>query len=406
MNHDWSKWGGLAPRYQKDVPRRMLALDGGGIRGILTLQVLEKLETELREHYQADDGFRLCHFFDYIGGTSTGAIIAAGLALGLSVKEVLTFYETFGKEAFTKRKWYVRWKSLYEGGKLQKTLMDTYGGKTDLMPKLPDETTDPDRRHLKSLLLIVTKNVSTDSAWPLSSNPSAKYNDISRRDCNLRAPLWQLVRASTAAPIYFPPEVIKWDPNDDKKEFVFVDGGTTSYNCPAFVMARMATEPRYRLEWKRGERNLLLVSVGAGASPVKGPDAADPESNAASAALTTLQGLMSQAMFDQDINCRTVGRCTFGDELDREVGDLVPEEDGVAISLDADLGRDFLYARYNAELTKSGLKALGLEGIDPESVNSLDSVESMDELVKIGKAVAKQVDLAHLGSFTDVELHQ
>ena len=43
-----------------------------------------------------------------------------------------------------------------------------------------------------------TKNVTTDSPWPISSSTDAKYNDPSRPDCNLRIPLWQLVRASTA----------------------------------------------------------------------------------------------------------------------------------------------------------------------------------------------------------------
>ena len=61
---------------------------------------------------------------------------------------------------------------------------------------------------LCSLLLIVTRNATTDSPWPVSNNPFAKYNDRTRKDCNLQIPLWQLVRASTAAPVYFPPEIV------------------------------------------------------------------------------------------------------------------------------------------------------------------------------------------------------
>ena len=403
ITHDWSAWGELAERYRAPSPRRILALDGGGIRGLITLALLEKLEADLADHYDRED-LRLSQFFDYIGGTSTGAIIAAALAIGLSVPEVQSFYEEFGKEAFAKRKWYARWKSLYADGSLQKKLMDVYGEKTDLRPKMPRERPDPARKHLQSLLLAVTKNVTTDSAWPLSSNPSAKYNDTRRRDCNLQVPLWQLVRASTAAPVYFPPEVIKWDPNDEDKEFVFVDGGTTSYNCPAFLMARMATEPRYRLGWQRGEGELLVVSLGTGAIPVKGARAEEPETNAASAALNTLQGLMSQAMFDQDLSCRTVGRCTYGPELDREVRDLVPREGDEVIPLERDLGRAFLYARYNVELTEPGLAEIGIHDVAPEAVHSLDSTDYMDELMRIGQAAAGQISLSHLGAFIDVEL--
>ena len=89
----------------------------------------------------------------------------------------------------------------------------------------------------------------------------------SRKDCNLQIPQWKIVRASTAAPVYFPPEVIEWDASDPSKSFVFVDGGTTAYNCPAFLMARMVTEPAYRLGWPRGEGKLLVVSIGTGSNP-------------------------------------------------------------------------------------------------------------------------------------------
>jgi patatin-like phospholipase/acyl hydrolase len=98
----------------------------------------------------------------------------------------------------------------------------------------------------------VTRNATTDSPWPISSNPLARYNDRIRKDCNLEIPLWNLVRASTAAPIYFPPEILSWDKNDPTKTFVFVDGGVTSYNNPAFLLYRMATLPHYHLCWARG----------------------------------------------------------------------------------------------------------------------------------------------------------
>jgi Patatin-like phospholipase len=68
------RWHSLAQRYQPDRPRRMLALHGGGIRGLLTLGILEHFEKVIA----AKTGQRLCEYFDYIAGTRTGAIIAAG----------------------------------------------------------------------------------------------------------------------------------------------------------------------------------------------------------------------------------------------------------------------------------------------------------------------------------------
>jgi uncharacterized protein len=239
---NWQPWGRLADRYKTASPRRMLALDGGGIRGLMSLQVLARMESLLANHYHPGDAagqeaFRLCQFFDYIGGTSTGAIIAAGLARGMSVRDIETFYRDFGREAFAKRSLFTRWKSLYEDGPLALKLQQAFavGGKLD--------TLEP--QCLKTLLLVVSKNLTTDSAWPISSNPGAKYNDPVRPDCNLKIPLWKIVRASTAAPVYFPPEVVHWDPNDLNKSFVFVDGGTTPYNFPGFLMVRMATAPAY-----------------------------------------------------------------------------------------------------------------------------------------------------------------
>ena len=73
-----SLWGHLEDRYGTQRPRKLLALDGGGIRGVLSLQVLIKMEGLLREQSGQGEDFRLCNYFDYIGGTSTGAIIAAG----------------------------------------------------------------------------------------------------------------------------------------------------------------------------------------------------------------------------------------------------------------------------------------------------------------------------------------
>src|SRR5690349_8209166 len=88
---------------QEGKPKRILALDGGGIRGALTLGYLEKLESLLRKRFNKPD-LKLCDYFDLIGGTSTGAIISACLATGMDVKTVIGLYQEFGKEIFGKRR--------------------------------------------------------------------------------------------------------------------------------------------------------------------------------------------------------------------------------------------------------------------------------------------------------------
>ena len=93
-----SIWGPLQDRYETKRPRKLLALDGGGIRGIITLEILSEIENKLKEKSGRGADFRLSDYFDYIAGTSTGAIIAAGLSIGKSVNELLDFYITKGKD--------------------------------------------------------------------------------------------------------------------------------------------------------------------------------------------------------------------------------------------------------------------------------------------------------------------
>jgi hypothetical protein len=388
-----SVWGTLAERYEvrpgvEPPPRKLLALDGGGIRGILTLEILLKIEQLLADATGEGEKFRLSNFFDYIGGTSTGAIIAAGLARGMSVNELLNFYQETGPAMFDKAFILNRLRYLYKSKPLAEQLQKVFGAETNLLPE-----------NLKCLLLVVTRNVSTDSPWPISSNPLARYNDCSLADCNLNMPLWQLVRASTAAPVFFAPEVLQWDKNDPTKTFKFVDGGLTPYNNPAFLLSRMATQAPYRLNWKTGEKNLLLVSVGTGASPRLDANVYSG-GNLAENLATIPSALMYGAQVDQDINCRMVGRCVYGDEIDSELGDLIPrDENDTVIPLSQDLGRAFTYARYNADLSSPGLNKLGFADVDPGKVSKLDSVDHIDDLRRIGRKVGQEVRLEHFGSF-------
>lgn len=356
---------------KKAGQRRLLALDGGGIRGLITLGILEKMETDLRRILKKDASFRLADYFDFIGGTSTGAILAVGLSIGLSASDLTKFYLEAGPLMFKKEELLERLWNKFKSDPLEAKLKEILGKTTELgSPKL------------KTLLLLVMRNISTDSPWPVTNNPNAHYNARDRDDCNLKLPLWQLVRASTAAPTYFPPEVVKLK---EGRQFVFVDGGVTPYNIPAFLMFRKATAEPYRLLWERGEDKMLIVSAGTGSAPRLGPQAGDPNRSLLEVAMSIAGEMMNGMAYDQDINCRTVGRCVFGPEIDREVKDMVPAQ-----PLSENLGRSFLYARYDPDLTREGLDALGLKKLSPEAVAKMDSVKAVDDLIAIGKAYAKK----------------
>lgn len=375
----------LKARITAKRPKKILALDGGGIRGMMTIEILSKIEEVLRAAQPEDkrDSFLLADYFDFVAGTSTGAILAACISLGMPVSKIRKFYEESGKDMFDKV-WFGErlWKNKYTDESLAKKLKQEFG----------EDTTLGDAR-LRTLLMMVMRNVSTDSPWPVSNNPFAKYNQRDRKDCNLMIPLWQLVRASTAAPTFFPPEEVIFAAGTPKEyRFVFVDGGITMYNNPAFQAFLMATVEPYNLKWSAGEDKLLIVSVGTGTSPDANKGLEGDDLNIVYNATKIPSALMFAALNEQDLLCRVFGKCLAGDQLDREVGDLIGKTGPVSPKL-------FTYVRYNAELTTEGLEKLGLPQINPEHVQQLDSVKYISQLQQVGKAVAQQVKPEHVARF-------
>ena len=360
----------------KPGPRRLLACDGGGIRGMISIEVLARIESELRRS-SGNPKLVLADYFDYVAGTSTGAIIATLIALGYSTDEIRDFYLRSGAEMFHKARLWERFRTKFESDKLSEMLRGVIG---------EDTTFGSDE--LRTLLMMVLRNATTDSPWPLSNNPAAKYNDVTHPGCNLKLPLWQLVRASTAAPTYFPPEVIHVD-----HDFIFVDGGVTMYNNPAFQLFLMATSEPYRLRWPTGEEKMLLISVGTGASANANSNLSPEEMNLIYNAGTIPSALMAAALHEQDFLCRILGKCLTGDLLDSEIGTVIGQ--GIP-----NVPKLFTYARYNAELSREGLDALGLKHINPLHVQQMDSVDHIGEMQEVGRTLGQQkVKSEHFAGF-------
>jgi len=360
--------------------RKLLALDGGGIRGLISIEVLAKLEQELRRDHAGD--FVLADAFDYVAGTSTGAILATCISLGMRVDEIKEFYVNSGPALFSKASILKRMRTKYEDEKLADELKAVLGADTTL-----------GSGRLRTLLLMVMRNATTDSPWPISNNPDARYNQRGGADqdraCNLNLPLWQLVRASAAAPTYFPPEVIE---AGGEEPFVMVDGGVTTYNNPAFILFLMATTEPYRLCWPAGADRMMLVSVGTGTSPRTNADLEPEDMNLIFNATAIPAALMYAALNEQDMLCRVFGDCRHGAQIDRELGTLIGAKGPVEPKL-------FRYVRYNAELTREWLQAHGLDDVEPRDVQRLDSTAHMDELARIGRCVAGQVEAEHFEGF-------
>lgn len=362
---------------------RLLAFDGGGIRGLFSLEVARRIETLLREKYRRPE-MVLADHFQYMGGTSTGAIIATFLSWGLSVDEVARLYRENAKVMFTKAGFSSMHKNRFAGEPISDFLRNFFVEDDGSMATLGTSK-------LKTLLLVVTRNASTGSPWPMSNNPLAIYNDRTQPGCNLDLPLWQIVRASTAAPTFFPPEAIEIvdqkSGETTKHIFAFEDGGVTPFNNPAYLIYTMATLPEYRLQWPDGKERMSLVSIGTGR--VKTGRGGKIENNLLGAAMSLPGALISSGQWVQDLLCRQQGECRYGAPLDSELGDMIRENPRAA----------FLYARYDRNIDEADMAAalqVSSKGF------RLDNIELMDFLREMGEAYAEEnVRLEHFDMEND-----
>ena len=243
--------------------KRILCLDGGGVRGLVTLGILKRIEETLAPRYPgAPEDFRLCHYFDLISGTSTGAILAAALALGMSVDEVHQHYATMCPGIFTKQpdtSFKGRWlpegslKPVYNEAAIEAALRSIAGER---------ELQSPD---IATGLMVCTKRLDTGSPWVLTNSPNAPYWEKGR---NKAYKLWRVLRASAAAPLFFEPVEFEIAPADgiyDGEVGIFVDGAVAGLNNPSLQTFLTATLKPYGLGWPCGTDHLLMVSVGTGA---------------------------------------------------------------------------------------------------------------------------------------------
>lgn len=355
--------------------KRLLALDGGGIKGVFSLEILARIESQLREK-TGNPKLVLADHFDYMAGTSTGAIIATCLSWGTSVAEVQHLYTNRAIEMFHAAPLYRRFWNKFDASALVGVFKDLFS--EDGQGKVPALL---GTEKLRTLLALVMRNHSTGSPWPVSNNPAAKFNDPSLPECNLKLPLWQLVRASTAAPVYFPPETIVFG---DRKQ-VFVDGGITPYNNPALLLFLMATLPAYKLGWETGVDKMLLVSIGTGRVSTGTGALRGEQMNMLFHALSLPDALMDSINSEQDMICRTIGYCRVGEDIDSELGDFrdVPP---------AQIGqRQFTYLRYDHAYTQEEMESAKQYG---KSGLSLDNLRLMPFLQKIGADYATKHVLA------------
>lgn len=224
--------------------KRILSIDGGGIRGVIPALVLETLEANL--------GKPCAEHFDMLAGTSTGGIIALGLLAGIPARELADLYIKRGAEIFSHAdplRGAVR--PRYSAAPLM-SLLRTLLGETWL-----SETKGPE-------VLIPSFCCNPRGAWFFKSwkarNTSPSPDDV---PADLDFKLWQIALATSAAETYFPTAEIE---SKSGKRMYFMDGGTHSNN-PAVAALASAINL-----WGLDDIHILSIGTGTGAAaPIDGP---------------------------------------------------------------------------------------------------------------------------------------
>ncbi|MEH6523683.1 patatin-like phospholipase family protein [Sulfitobacter sp.] len=361
-----------------DPPKRnVLALDGGGVRGIITLAFLERIEDLLAESGQGN----LNQYFDLIGGTSTGSIIAAGLSLGISAKELTQFYMRLGPKVFRKPRFRIRgFQSVFDARMLKAQLEEIIG----------DATLDSDR--IRGKLAIVAKRMDTGSPWIVHNNPNGAFwqdAEDSSYIGNRHYRLAEIVRASTAAPYYFSPEMIEIVKGEAPG--LFVDGGVSPHNMPGLALLLLVTVPEYGYEWDTGEDQLNIVSIGTGTFRQRMEKIGWRRQPAASMAIKAVSSVIADCEAHNLSVMQSLGACKHAWNLNSEIGDLSNFQ----------LGNTplFGFSRYNVGLEHRWLKDeldLTLTEKELALVRDFTNPAGMKMAYDIGKLCAeKQINVDH-----------
>ena len=207
----------------------ILALDGGGTRGIYTAQLLATIEQAFGTHIKT--------YFDLIAGTSTGAIIAGAAVSDIPMTDIVELFETEAPHIFRKR-WYriPLFLSKYPSEQLAQVIAKH-------IPATPlGEIATP--------LMITSSEIAKSEVQVFRSNYESCSSEIvpTDKDVSLR----DAILASCAAPTFFAPKSVN--------DFLLADGGLWANNPStiAFTEALSAFE--------KDAHNIRMLSIGTGHS--------------------------------------------------------------------------------------------------------------------------------------------
>jgi uncharacterized protein len=241
----------------KKFKRKILSIDGGGIRGILPAIILNYIEEQTKQ--------RIANMFDLIAGTSTGGILALGLNKVNSdsninrepeytARELVDFYLENGKKIFTE----------YIPSAADDLIQPKFNpkGREEVLNRVFGKT--PIERALKQVF-ITSYDIELRLPVLFTSNPDLE--DTNNLDCRKVCKgftMAQAAMATSAAPTFFPPYKLDTVHRTSEGYYALVDGGLFANNPTSLAM--MEAEIAYHK--KTGENlhrsEILVVSLGTG----------------------------------------------------------------------------------------------------------------------------------------------
>ena len=208
----------------------ILAVDGGGTRGIYAAQILARVEDALGQPV------REC--FELLAGTSTGSIIAGAAAVGIPLSEVVRLFERESPRIFGKARFpaciSMFWRSRYYRAPLEKVLEEC----------LPQTIL----RDISTPLMITSADISTGGVHVFKSRYLEDLGEPYERDGDVL--LRDAVLASCAAPTYFDPKAVG--------PYLLTDGGLWANN-PSIIALTEAIS-----KFRKGVEEVRVFSVGTG----------------------------------------------------------------------------------------------------------------------------------------------
>ncbi|MCC5934804.1 MAG: patatin-like phospholipase family protein [Balneolales bacterium] len=233
--------------YDPSKPFKILSIDGGGIRGIYPAKFLTELEFQLEK-----SGKKITYlnqYFDLICGTSTGGIIALGLALGMTSNEILSLYRDHANNIFGRKKGF--WRSLFNPSHnsdyLENLLKRSFSVFT--------ENGDTRLGHAKTRVCIPVYN---GYYGRVSVLKTSHHQDLMR---DYQYPAHDVALSTSSAPFYFKPHSFKYkkvgeaDLNTVTNN---IDGGIFANNPALIGLLEAVQTLQVPID------NLKILSIGTG----------------------------------------------------------------------------------------------------------------------------------------------